>query len=440
MVKVRKVVMSKNHLGTMEKEMQKWLPYETNGYGFGKLYDNGVAHITHVCDGGPKTERASIRCSGDEEYATSVKEELRKQDPDIGLLGEFHVHPWNGEPMLSNGDIKQLMDLKKARHWQFSMLMTKDGFQIWDVIDGCAHKIPCQIVNSNISKEGVLDRILKVTQNDVLTGKTVLIVGLGSGGSAISKYLGCSGIGKFILVDNEDLEAVNVIRHEGGLDDIGKPKTEICKRLIESHNPFAVVECHRFDTTNEIERLEGLAAQADLIIGSSGSAKVNHIINKISLERGIPAVYGGVYERATGGFVLAVLPNETACFNCLFKMASEAYSVDKEAANRYGLSEDELHQQQGLWINITFPSLILCNAALDILLSKKLKHNLFLYDSSMEIRKLMIIKSEECAVCNKETWIKSVSETGTSEKSVRLSSIRQKLRVILKRKGESHEH
>ena len=438
MTVIKKVLLTDEHVKAMKEDVRSWVEkgLETGGYIFGRLYDNGLAYVTSITGGGPKAVRTSISFSGDCEHATKVKEELRAQDPEVGLLGEYHSHPWSGEPILSGGDVKQLKESKAYRPWFLTVLMTKDRFQTWDLEAGKPERIPHQVVTAGTSKEGILDRILKVTQNEVLTRKTVLIAGLGSGGSVISKYLGCSGIGSFILIDNEELEVANVIRHEGGLEDIGKPKTEICKRLIESHNPFAVVECHNFDITKEVVKFEELAARADLIVGSSGNPRVNHIINKVSLEHNKPAVYGGVYERAKGGLVLAVLPNETACYNCLFKTVSEAYSVDKEAAERYGLSEDELHQQQGLWVNISFPCLILCNAALDILQSKKPENNLFLYDSSMEIKKLMVRKSENCAVCNKDSWIRSISET-SSEKSGRLNSIRDRLRKILKKRDES---
>jgi molybdopterin/thiamine biosynthesis adenylyltransferase len=234
----------------------------------------------------------------------------------------------------------------------------------------------------------------------------VLIVGLGSGGSTIAKYMGCMGIGRIILVDNEELEVVNIIRHEGGINDIGKPKTQVCKQIIESHNPFTIVETYNLDAIKEFNKLEELALQSDLIVGSSGSAKVNNLLNKISIENRIPAIYGGVYEKALGGYVLAVKPLETACFNCLFNLTSSSYSVGKGVAERYGLSEDELHEQQGLWIDISFPSLILAKIASALLEGRQIGYNLVLYDSALEIRKLKVARRNDCAACNEREWIR----------------------------------
>jgi len=427
---VRKVLLTQDEFKKIEEDKKEWLPkgLETGGYIFGKLYPNGLAEIKHVVDGGPKAERSPISFSGDNENATRIKEELQKEDPEIRLLGEYHLHPWEGPANLSPGDVNQLREVKKQRPWFIVLLNTKEDYKVWDIetestsadhesvsqpqMGNYLKSVPYQIVKTDlISKENVLDRILKITKHDILMKKTVLIVGLGSGGSTISKYLGCTGIGRIILVDKEKLEIVNLIRHEGGIEEIGKPKVEICKRTIESHNPFAVVETYNLDAAKDFTKLEKIASEVDLIIGSSGSNKVNNLLNKISVEMKIPAVYGGVYEKASGGYVLAVKPFETACYNCLFGITSRSYSVDKEAAKRYSLDENELHQQQGLWIDISFPSLIASKMALAILQDEKLDYNLVLYDSSLEIKKLKAARREDCAVCNEETWIRKTLES-----------------------------
>jgi len=445
---VRKIIMTDDHLKKIREDMNKWSSkgLETGGYLFGKLSSNGVAIVTHVLDGGPKAERTPISFSGDNEYATRFKNELQSKDPEIMLLGEFHVHPWKTPPALSHGDIMQLKEVKKRRPWFFVHLNTLEGVKVFDLeLQGISYiltsrgckpcwnfaerprEVPYQIVKTEAADESVLlDRILKITKHDVLMKKTIVIVGLGSGGSTIAKYLGCTGLGRIILIDNEELEVANLIRHEGGIADLRKPKVEICKQIIESHNPFTVVETYNLDVTKRFDKLEDIASEADLIIGSSGSNKVNNLLNKISLERRIPAIYGGVYERALGGYTLLVKPYETACYNCLFGLTSKSYSVDREAAERYGLNEDELHAQQGLWIDISFNSLILSKMALEVLQGNSIEHNLVLYYSNMEIKKMSVVRRKDCAACNKEVWIKKVLRRKTSLKK-KLKSIFKKI-------------
>ena len=433
---IRKVLLTDAQLKTIQADRDRYASkgLETGGWLFGKVHPNELAVVSRVLDAGLNAQRTPISFSGDNEFATSIKAALQSGDPDIRLLGEYHVHPWDGSAGLSGGDIHQLSELKELRPWFIVLLSTKNDMSFFDLDveaddevestiapfnevknislpktvrtdrwSSRTRTVPHQLVKSEAAdKEQVLDRILQTTNNDLLMKKTVMIAGLGSGGSTIAKYLGCTGIGRFILVDNEALEIPNIIRHEGGLDDIGRPKADICKEIIESHNPFTVVETHCFDLVEDTGRLQKLVGEADLIVGSSGSSKVNHVLNKFSVERSIPAVYGGVYEKASGGYVLAVKPRETACFNCLFGLTSQSYSVDKEAAGRYGLDENELHRQQGLWIDISFPSLMLSKMALSILEEKELGYSLAVYNADMEIKKLPAARRENCAVCSEE--------------------------------------
>jgi molybdopterin/thiamine biosynthesis adenylyltransferase len=410
---VRKLLLPESELKKIEEDKNKWLAkgLETGGYLFGRLYPNGVAEVTHVIDGGPKAERAPASFSGDNEYATKIKDELRKENPKILLLGEYHLHPWDGIPRLSHIDLHQLKIAKELRPWFIVLLTTKDQFKIWDLNDSIEPvEVQVQVAKCVENREKILDRILEITKHDILIRKTALIVGLGSLGSVVAKYLGCTGLGRMILVDNEELEVVNLIRHEGCIEEIGKRKVDICKRIIENHNPYCVVETYDFDATKNVDKLNELACESDLIVSSSGSPRISNILNKISLDNKIPAIYGGIYERAVGGFVLAVKPFETACLNCVFgsELIQKPLSIDKETIARYGLNEEELHKQQGLWIDISFPALIVAKTTLTLLEERQLDYNLVLYDSNLEITKVKVERRRNCASCNEEEWAKEV--------------------------------
>jgi len=385
---------------------------ESGGYLIGKIHlPNGAYEITDFIDAGPNAFRGPASFSGDNAYAEQKKLELQQQNPDKRLLGEYHLHPWHGHPHPSGGDVHQLQRVKSGRRpWYIMMLANKDKFRFWDLDDEGENltPVPCQTLQTpTLSEESLLDRISEITRKDLLANKTALIVGLGSGGSVIAKYLANTGIGSIVLVDKDALELVNVIRHEGTIEDIGEPKVNICKKIIESHNPFVRVDTHRFDASAEIERLDALISKSDLVIASSGNAKVNNIINRISLEKNAPAVYGGIYENAKGGYVLPVLPNKTACFNCLFNITARAYHVDNTAAQAYNLSEDELHAQQGLWMDISIPALIQAKVAL-MMLEERTEfpdsYNLLLYRNPFQIQRLKVQRREDCAVCNLEGW------------------------------------
>lgn len=424
MINPKKVLIHAQVLNQIHLDARTWQTkgLESDGYLMGKIHlPHLVFEITDFIDGGPRAKRTQISCSGDSEYATKKKSEIQAIDQRKRLLGEYHLHPWNGHPSPSSGDLSQLQKVKNGkRPWFFIMMANRDGFSFWDLDrEGTRFiEIPHQVlhlpVQTEISTEGLLDRVLKVTQNQVLATKTCAIVGLGSGGSVITKYLSLTGIGRIILADNDDLELVNVVRHEGTIKDIGKPKTKICKKIVESHNPFVLVETYDIDVLKERKVLAELVAKSDLLVASSGNAKVNNLLNAIALEKKVPVVYGGIFAGAKGGYILPVVPEKTPCFNCLFDLASKSYHVDKDAVAAYNIPEDELHAQQGLWIDISIPALMATKIALMIIQGQTeflQDYNFLLYKNPFEMQRLKLERRQDCVVCNFEGWAQRLERT-----------------------------
>jgi hypothetical protein len=59
-------------------------------------------------------------------------------------------------------------------------------------------------------------------ETDVLKDRSVLVVGLGTGGIGIALELAKAGVGKFILVDHDRLKVGNVTRHAAGVSFVGR--------------------------------------------------------------------------------------------------------------------------------------------------------------------------------------------------------------------------
>ena len=73
----------------------------------------------------------------------------------------------------------------------------------------------------------------------------VLIAGCGSGGGQVALQLAMSGVRKFILVDRDNLEVENVIRHVCGIRHLGWRKTAALADVLRDRNPQ--VEVQEFD-------------------------------------------------------------------------------------------------------------------------------------------------------------------------------------------------
>src|SRR5512134_1334161 len=86
-----------------------------------------------------------------------------------------------------------------------------------------------------------IERLIGADNLQKLAQKRVGIVGLGSGGGFVAQSLAMSGIGKFVLIDDDTLETANVVRHVADRREVGRPKVEAVADLIRQRNPNAEI-------------------------------------------------------------------------------------------------------------------------------------------------------------------------------------------------------
>ncbi len=143
----------------------------------------------------------------------------------------------------------------------------------------------------------------------------VLIAGVGGLGSVSAYYLAAAGIGFLRIVDSDCVEAGNLNRQIlHGSGDIGKPKTLSALEKLRNLNPYCVVEpIHQIiSDENILDMVEG----CQVILDGTDNLKTRKILNRISILKGIPFVYGGVEGFA--GMVTTLIPGRTLCLECFF--------------------------------------------------------------------------------------------------------------------------
>jgi len=412
---IRKILFPKKTIDLILEDAEKWKPRETGGVGIGYLFHD-TAITTDFIDGGKNAVRSEAYFEKDHDYVQQKANEIASKDSSKKYLFDWHSHPWAENPQPSQGDKKEMRDTKQDDKWknQIILIVGKNAFSVWD-LDSTKDEfveVPYQVISKDVSPD-LFDRISKVIQHEKLMAKSILIIGCGSGASIVTRFLGCTGIGTFHLLDNEQLELVNVIRHEGTIEEIGEFKTEILKRRIESHNPFAVVQTHNFDALKESDRLAQLVEKVDLVISCVGAVGVNSVINKLCLEKGKMALYGGVSKGAKVGFTLVVKPKETCCYGCVFDLVPESYYVDRQTALDYGLNLDELHAAQGLWIDVAMQAVPMAEVALMVLQDEfdyKKGNLIHVTPKSFELRWELVKRKDDCPACNHSNWLKTQLE------------------------------
>ena len=147
-----------------------------------------------------------------------------------------------------------------------------------------------------------------------LNHATALVVGCGGLGSALLYALAGAGVGRLRFADGDTVALSNLNRQFlHGVDDIGKNKALSAYEKIARFNPDIQLEpCQGY--VNE-ENAPALIQGCDIVMLAVDSRASRRTLNRALVAGGIPFVDGGV--NGLSGTVMAVLPRQTPCLECL---------------------------------------------------------------------------------------------------------------------------
>jgi len=198
-----------------------------------------------------------------------------------------------------------------------------------------------------------VERLIGADNLGRLAEKKVAVVGLGSGGGFVAVSLAMSGVGRFVLVDNDDLEAGNVTRHVADLRYVGRNKAEAVADLIMNRNLEAQVEIRAGLIEDHWDCLDDV----DILVAAVDSEQVKFTINERCLEKGLCASYAGVYERGEGGDHVIIRPYDGPCYACWSEATRDGVMVALSPGGEldYGMIGEAgtLEAEPGLWVNVT---------------------------------------------------------------------------------------
>jgi len=283
------------------------------------------------------------------------------------------------------------------------------------------------------------DRIERYLGHDALAQlamKTVAIIGLGSGGGFVAQSLAMSGVGNFILIDDDGLEASNVLRHVADARYVGTPKVEAVADLIQRRNSQAQVEAIVGRLADHVDRLNG----ANLVISGVDGERAKYEINVAARARNLTAVYAGVYERGEGGDVVVIRPTaDSPCYACwaeqLRATVTEAIPGEPGDTNLdYGMigADGTLAAEPGLWLHVVRIAAAHADRALNELLIGQPIHRTYpantviLANVAMEIfdgvltppysaQWIDVARNPNCLVCGTAPTTKQASNLSLSD-------------------------
>lgn len=433
-----KILIRESDLQTCIEDVKKYAEEgkETGISAFGKIRQNRVYIITKIAKAGPRAEKGAASFTTDENEISKILEYERAVDNEVRYLIDMHSHPWPSRPNPSSIDVGQLKSARKLRPWFTIAVFSSTGeVRFFGLDDENLKEIPHQIIPDIFSEEDLLARISEITENETLRKVRVGILGCGSLGSVVVSGLSGTGINDYVLCDMDNLEVVNLIRHTGGISQIGKPKTAILAEYIQSHNPLASVLTVEDDLIKNRELLHSVIESCDIIVASSGNPELNYHINTICFELGKKCVYGGIFAGAKSAYVLSIPSKSNACFDCIFELTSAA--IDQNTLKRkYGLENGELKQAQGMFADISIPGNIMAKMTLQTLLGKETNFNLVRYYDNLKVERLNVQKRKLCATCDYENWLKEQEKSVTQSESTTRKLVKKIKKIGRKKNGD----
>lgn len=254
----------------------------------------------------------------------------------IGISGSAQHGPWVdlsippaiGDPQREGGRIAVITEGDP----QHKALTAQDMScaERWAAFSSIPFHVPSFVVglmgNRILAKFlGLEDRVYDVTnilmdqqqrtptQNDVLKGKRVAILGCGSMGSKVAASLTRMGVEKFFLVDSDILHVGNLVRNELDWQGVGAHKVDGLIDLLKRINSRVAVHkwVNHFGGQTSVDTLMSCITQlkaCDLIVETTGSGQGFIYAALVSEDERVPMVWGRVFGGGFGGYIARSRP------------------------------------------------------------------------------------------------------------------------------------
>ncbi len=219
-------------------------------------------------------------------------------------------------------------------------------------------------------KLDIFSRNVGILESDIMLKTGAMLVGCGSVGSLVALELAKAGVGRFLLIDNDILGYHNICRHQCGILDVGKYKTDAVKERILQINPSAKVVTQNM-TVQEVPLtvFDEFCDENTIVIGGADNREGDLYANKIAKEVGMPLMSIGCWERAFAGEIFYCLPDGMPDYSdFMYALGDTSGRVNQN--RKFYTNEEELERasfEPGISVDIDFVTVIAIKLALDIL-------------------------------------------------------------------------
>ncbi len=143
------------------------------------------------------------------------------------------------------------------------------------------------------------------------------IVGIGGIGGPALLSLAYMGIGNFVIVENDTVEASNLNRQiMYTYHDVKRPKVDVVWDRLKEIDPEINITIYNMKL-EEIKK----PPDVDLWIDGLDNFPARFILNEIAVREKKPLIHGGI--DGFSGEVMTIIPHKGACLSCVFSQPIE---------------------------------------------------------------------------------------------------------------------
>ena len=200
----------------------------------------------------------------------------------------------------------------------------------------------------------------------------VIVCGCGSVGSLAALDLARSGVGRFLLVDDDILSIENLCRHQCSIADVGRYKVDAVADRIRQINPYAEV----ITASCALEHLDPAVVaefcqDISLFLACADSRRADRYAARLAVALQQPFLSIGLWERAFAGELFFWQPSRSLpCYSCAFAGLDPAFTARPQAARSFYSTDRDLQElsfQPGLAVDIALVTQVGLKLALDLL-------------------------------------------------------------------------
>jgi molybdopterin/thiamine biosynthesis adenylyltransferase len=166
------------------------------------------------------------------------------------------------------------------------------------------------------SRHILLDEI-GIEGQQALLDASALVIGAGGLGSPAALYLASAGVGRIVLVDDDEVDLTNLQRQiMHATDRVGQPKVESGRKALLQINPGVEVVALRERAAGD--RLAELVRAASVVLDCSDNFSTRHAVNRACVAARVPLVSGAAIRFDGQLSVFDPRSPQSPCYACLF--------------------------------------------------------------------------------------------------------------------------